>query len=366
MDADYPISDGFLEYVYLLDDKFMPKMIIDSFTSLVWTERYRGYGDFELVMLVDEEFVKAVNLDDYLAIKESNVKMVIESMTLTTDEEEGDLITISGRSLECLLERRIVWDEIKETNEKNFQELVEKILNQNAIAPRNQNRIITGLAFKASSDEKVTGLMTTLESFGDNLYETIDGLCSAKNLGFRVLWDGESMNFELYFGVDRTRSQNTVSPVVFSASYENLLNSDFIQSEINYASNALVKSGESFIMEIYRKPERTGLKRREIYVAVGEPGEGDNTDPTQFAFEEAKKEMAEHTVTVAFGSDVAPMLQFQFGKDYFVGDIVDVENRYGISGRCRIDEVVRSRDEAGPVLTPTFVAVDSENEEVST
>lgn len=376
MDTDYPVGDKFLEYCTVLGSDFMAKMIIDEFSSFVWTERYRGYGDFELTMPVNEDIVALVNLDDYLTIKESDALMVIETMVLNTDTDSGaDTITLSGRSVECLLERRIIWGEFKDGTSKepaNLQNGIKKMLDQNAISPSNEDRKLTGLSFLASTDDRVTALTSVFDFYGDNLYEAIDDLCSANQLGFRMrpLTEGD-MTFELYFGEDRSWAQDKNSPVVFSNSYENLLTSDFVQSEAEYASDALVKGRagqDEYVMSIYRKPERTGLKRREIYLEVSVDASDDESSDssiTGLMFEQAKKSMSEHNVTVAFGSDVEPMMQFQYGRDYFIGDIVQVENRYGFEGRCRIDEVVRSRDAAGPVLTPTFVGVNDDNEEVT-
>lgn len=238
METDHPIGDKFLEYCTVLGSDFIAKIIIDEFMSFVWTERYRGYGDFELTMPVNEDVVALVNLDDYLSIKESDVLMVIETMVLNTDTDNGaDTITLSGRSMECFLERRIVWGEFKEgtsNSPANLQNGIKKLLDREAISPSNEVRKLTGLSFLPSEDERVKALTATIDLYGDNLYEAIDGLCAANQLGFRMrpLTEGE-MTFELYFGEDRSWAQDKNSPVVFSNSYENLLTSDFLRFSID-------------------------------------------------------------------------------------------------------------------------------------
>lgn len=366
----YELGDDFLSYAYILDQNFVAKAIVDKFSSFVWTERYFGCGEFVLVIPVDETLVQLINLDDYVAIRESDVLMVIETMTLNTDEEQGDTITIQGRSLECLISRRIIWGKLEAKG--SVQDAIKKAVTENAINPSDPNRKIPGLVFKDSTDQYVLDQTEEeIKMVGDNLYEAIYGLCQSHRMGFRVRHVGDKvLEFELYHGTDRTEDQDAVAPVVFSSSYENLLSSEYIQSEVNYASNALVKGDKDTVfMEVRRNPERTGLKRRELFIEIGDAPENQGSYTQKYwdqMFTKAKEVMMEHVVTIAFGSEVAPMVQFAYGVDYFIGDIVQVRNQYGFAGRCRIDELVRTRDDSGINMVPTFIAVDTDEKEVTT
>lgn len=212
-----------------------------------------------------------------------------------------------------------------------------------------------------SEDKAITELTAEFAvEVGDNLLSVIQDKCNEKKVGFRVLPSGEGgFEFELYMGVDRSKDQTENPMVVFSDSYENLLNSNYVQSEKEYVSNALVK-GSNYQGEVFRKTERTGLDRREMYVTI----DGETDGPS--LLQKAKEEISKRTITEMFGGEIDIEHQFILGQDYFIGDIVQVANKYGFEGRCRITELLRSRDAGGPALTPSFAVVDKNNEEVST
>ncbi len=354
-------SDGFLEGLYVLDRQYLAKAYIDSFMSFTWSERYDSPGEFTLTIPIIESYIEAIRINDYIAIKESKEYMVVETSTLIADAEDGDQLQFEGRTLSSILERRIVWDEYKKTGEYNFQQGIKELIEANAISPTDEKRKIPGLTFKMSEDKAITELTAEFSiDVGENLLSVIQDKCGEKKVGFRMLPSGEGgFEFELYMGVDRSKDQEVVPVVVFSDSYENLLNSNYVQSEREYVSNALVK-GSNFQGEVYRKTERTGLDRREMYVTIDGERNGEEL------LQKAKEEISKKTVTEMFGGEIDIYHQFIFGKDYFVGDIVQVANKYGFEGRCRITELLLTRDVSGPMLTPSFAVVDKNNEEVST
>ena len=96
--------------VKILDTEFKMVGIIDTFISLIWTDRYDEAGDFELLLPMDIPVLDLIKEDYYLAIDESEHLMIIEDMTITTDVEEGRRMKIVGYSLEKILDRRIVWE----------------------------------------------------------------------------------------------------------------------------------------------------------------------------------------------------------------------------------------------------------------
>jgi hypothetical protein len=71
--------------------------------------------------------------------------------------------------------------------------------------------------------------------------------------------------------------------------------------------------------------------------------------------------MAEHSVTTSFDGDVASNVQYLYGRDYFLGDLVQIRNDYGMEAVTRVTEVMRSRDEAGDYVIPTFVSDGGSN-----
>lgn len=359
-DYDGHELEPFLECAYILDEKFVTVAMIDQFLEFVWTERYIGHGDFELVVPVTLELAKIIKLNRYVSIKESSTIMVIESIVVSTDVEGGDKITVKGTTLDNFLSRRIIWKKYECNDKKSLQDSIKILLDQNVINPTDSKRKIPNFIFKESSNSKIIDLTAAFSEEHSNLYSVIESVCEEKELGFRVNTNTETgeMTFELYFGVDRSWDQEVNPVVLFSNSYENLISSEYVQNEEKYVSSVLVNTGQDSTTELFRKPERVGLARREGYFTINfEEGE---TKTKEAIVQKTKEALKDNGVTKGFDGEVDPYRQFIFNKDYFLGDIVQLENHYGFSGRCRITEVVKSRDDRGPIMTPTFVIVDDE------
>lgn len=359
------VGDGFLEYVYILDQTYTTKMIIDMFSDLLWTERYYGYGEFEITLPVSVEVVKNCRINDYVSIRESKTFMIVETIGVHTDPERGDVLKISGRSLESILDRRIIWGTFREVGSKenpiNLQTAIKKMLNENLIEPSNSKRKIPGFIFQESADEAVTKLTKeAIESTGGNVYDEINSLCKDQELGFRVLPDGNGgFSFQLYKGADRSWDQDKLTPVVFSDSYENLSNSDYLQSNKEYRSTLWINGGEEIgEAEVFRRTERVGLERRELYVS-----DSSSFTSREALIEKAKEVLSDYKMIKDFEGETEPSRQFIYGVDYYLGDVVQLENKYGQKGKCRVTEVVCSRDDSGPSLVPTFEAVEEDDEE---
>lgn len=357
------LAEDFLELAYVLDANLTTKMVLDNFTSFVWTERFYECGEFSMTIPVVEKIVQELRINDYLSIRESEHLMVVETMTLLTDEEKGDTLEIKGRSVESILERRVVWGELKE--KLGFELAIKKLLETQVIDPADPRRKIPGIVFKESEIDGIDEDEIDINLLGNNVYDVVTEWCSAHLVGFKMVLTGEHvMSFSLVRGINRTRSQQDRPPVVFSHSFENLLSSNYIQSEVGYASNMLAPGsvGNTYL-EVVRLAERTGIHRREIYMD-SKPSVKAGQTYDEALLEKAKEVFNEHNVTIEFGSEVDIYHQFQYGIDYFLGDIVEVENRYGFGNACRVTEVVYTRDVGGPVMIPTFTAVEKEEYEI--
>ena len=120
--------------VYLLDKNFKKVKLIDEYISLIWTDRYNEAGDFELYLDASLENVKTFQIGMYLSSTSSEHMMIIETVEIKSDIEDGSKLIVSGRSLESILSRRIVWNQTIFEN-KSIQDIIYKLLNDSVIAP---------------------------------------------------------------------------------------------------------------------------------------------------------------------------------------------------------------------------------------
>jgi hypothetical protein len=81
---------------------------IDTYTSIIWTDRYSKEGDFELRVPCTDFNYKVFNEARYLSIDKSDRVMVLESRNVKTEVDKSDEYIIKGRSAETLLDRRVI------------------------------------------------------------------------------------------------------------------------------------------------------------------------------------------------------------------------------------------------------------------
>lgn len=249
----------------ILDREFRQVCILDTFESLIWTERYSGCGDFEIYMPADALLAGTFGQGYYAWLKGSDQAMVVEEVSISTDAETGGHLTVSGRSLESLLDRRIVWKQT--VLDGNLQNGVRKLLEENVISPAEADRRIPGFVFQESDDPAVKGLSIRAQYTGDNLYEAVETICKTYRLGFRVTLDGQKrFVFSLYAGADRSFGQRANPYVVFSPKFENITGSDYLESGRTLRNITLVAGeGEGAARKSLAVGGGVGLERRELY-----------------------------------------------------------------------------------------------------
>lgn len=364
-DLEVPFTD-----YYVYDSDFMPKKVLDSYISAIWTVRYNEYGDFEICAPYTKEVFDSIKMDDYIGRLDSDRLMCVENIQIDTDVDSGDTIIFSGRSVESILDRRVIFSQT--VLDGKFQDGIETLLNENAIAPEDELRKLP-IIFKKSEDPYISELEIAIQFSGETLYEAIEGLCAENKVGFRMLPDPESkaFSFELYRGVDRSYEQSDLPYVIFSPEFDNIVTSKYLSSKKDF-KNVAFAAGEGDgsdrrVVEVYSEEDApSGLDRREMYVDAGTVSS--TTSDGQIQDEEylsqlaaaGTDELAKSSSTTYFEGEVDSSRQFVFGVDFGIGDIVQLRNEYGIEGRARVTEMVMSIDQNGVVSVPTFVSIEKE------
>ena len=357
----------------ILDTNFNIVGIVDDYQSMIWTERYAEAGDFELYGAIGSTISKYCRLGYFVTIPESNRAMIIESIEFSQEVNESDKILVSGRSLEALLLRRIVWDQTILSGETygKVQNAVKKLLTDNAIEPEDTNRAIPNLIFLDSTEEDITSLEFDSAQFtGNTLYDAVKQFADAFDIGFKIELFGTYLVFSLFAGKNRSFEQSTYNYVVYSSEYDNLLSSDFKQNITNFSNVALVAGeGEGSerrkIKYYYDFSEPSGMNRYELFVdardisSTVDDGQGGSTQLTdqEYEYELANRgasKLAEVAEDYSFDAQIDTINSYQYGTDYFIGDILQLIDNMGNSGQFRITEFIRSMDSSGYSAYPQF------------
>ena len=241
--------------IFIFDTSFQLIKIIDDYESFIWTERYSDYGDFELHLAADSDVIQYLRTDCYVEIRESNRTMIIEDIQIETDVDDGPSLKISGRSLESILDRRIIWKQTSISN-KAIDEVIKQLLDENIMSGAGEERCIDLFTYVDLPDDHVIRTndaykINQIQFTGDNLFDVVKSICDAFGIGFRVLLKDKKMQFELFVGENRSyenddgTDQYTNPHVVFSPTFSNLLNSSYLESNKTLKTVTLVAgSGE--------------------------------------------------------------------------------------------------------------------------
>lgn len=350
----------------VLNTDFESIAVIDVYESMIWTDRYDAYGDFEIYFAMNEKLLEYLKEDNYLWLQDSEHCMIIEDIKINADTEEGNHLIVTGRSLESILERRIIWGQ--RIFNGNLQNAIETMLNECIISPAIADRKIANFIFVPSTDSKITSLTIDTQYTGDDLYTVIKGLCEANNIGFKIiLTDENKFAFSLYAGADRSYDQTENPYVVFSPNFENIINSNYFSSKANLRNVTLVAGeGEGASRKTTVVGSASGLNRRELFTDArdisSDTDDGTLSDAEYTAQLQARgiKGLAEHTISTAFEGEVEVTRLFKYGEDFFIGDIVQIANEYGNETSAYISELVISNSEEGLSIYPTFKTISKE------
>jgi hypothetical protein len=355
--------------IILLDENFDEIYILDSFKSLIWTDRYWEAGDFEIITAPTPEVLSILDDTSYLYLAESPHHMMLEDFNIHSDIEDGNKLLISGRSIEAILDFRIVWNAIAMSG--NLQTEVERLLDDNLISPTDSLRTINDFIFNTSVDTAITSLTVDTQFNGESVYEVISKLCKAKGIGFRIYRDlvNDEWDFMLYAGVDRSYSQSVNEYVAFTSNLDNLINADYIESSRPEKTVCLV-AGSQGVGSIRTTSTifaaggslLTDLARRELYfeanVSRNTP-DGELSEAEYVAQLEGRgeEELAKNVYLKAFDGEIDPTM-YNYGDEFGMGDILQIADDYGHETDSRVVEMTYSQDEASISIYPTFETVE--------
>lgn len=336
--------------------------IVDGYESVLWNLRYYDVGDFEIYVKASAKTLALLQHDNYVVRFDSDMVGIIEHVKIETDPEKGDYIIVTGRDAKSLLDRRIIWSMTTLTG--TVEEGIRKLIEENLINPVMEARKMESVVLGASH-----GFTETMEAqyTGDNLLEVVKTLCVQNEYGFKVMLNNNrNFEFQLYKGVDRSYNQSKRPYVVFSPAFENIVTSNYEcdKSTLKNACN-VAGEGEGINRKTCGVGSSSGFNRREIFVDardITSTGEDDTVMTTEeynsLLIARGNENLAENRETITFEGEVESIRQYVYKRDYDLGDIVTVQNNYGITSYPRIIEIIESHDQNGAKIIPAFETME--------
>jgi len=307
---------------------------IESYSYLSWVRRYSAAGEFELKCV--PENLPLLSLGNILVKVGDDEGGIIE--TILVESLEQEIITVRGRFLTVLLEKRIIWG--TENLNGNIGISVGQLINNHAINPTDTGRVIPNLSYEGI----VTGKTIQTQISFKNLLETVTGICSEAGVGIKGVLTGTGTSVSLYLGREQ--------PFVFSKEFENLLSQNYTDSIKDFANIAKVAGeGEGADRQTVVVGNATGLNRKEIFVDARDLASSEYEDEEKYlkALElRGNEKLYERRRRESFDAVANTNSNLTYRVDFDLGDIVTVKSSLlGLSRRLRITEIIETYDENG-------------------
>lgn len=366
--------------LFTLTSRFFPRDALTEFTSVIWTERYASAGDVQLVVRATPEMAEILAPGTFLGLRGTK-----EVMMLATQSVENELLTVTGESLPKFLAERAalfisadyslgdpgtgnLYGEYGATTTAG--QLISSAVYRMVINPMSDLHLdwdrdkILGLELGHVDDN---GTPRPLAFPLGPLYDGIQSLASAEGVGFKLYLESAKytenvyvLKFATYRGRNRTSEQDVHSVVRLSPQLDSLTDVKEVTSISEY-KNVIYVSYKDAISAHYINPDLpipTGFDRRILFVEAEDLYFNTAAKVTDYRAQVAKNALANHIYVQLVDGQVSPHIDYKFGEDYYLGDIVELQGFSGLFSKARITEYIRSQDQFGVKEYPTLAVID--------
>lgn len=335
-------------FVYKVDNENFELLgTVEKFSSLIWPNTFKGYSDFELWAPITEQNNELLKQGNILWTRGSNA-CIIEIINPQLTEKGERKYLVKGRTLECLLEDRIIWGTY--SNKDKISTIMYDIVDKNCINPEDEKRKIPWLV---RAEDLFLGDEVSFQKTGQTVYTALDSVIGDNiNIGFSINFDprNKKLIFEVLEGKDLSiGNESGNDPVELSTEFDDILESDYYSNvqevrTIAYIQGEVPKDEEGKETGEPRREatigdlESSGFNRKELYVdardlqsVIFEEGSMESkTIPLEEYIESLElrgkdklslyEKIEEFTVKIrTFG-----LTQYNLGEDYFLGDTITI------------------------------------------
>jgi hypothetical protein len=211
------------------DAQITPVVVIEEPVSLIWVTRFNTPGEFELYVPATTELFSLIktNMGKLIVTRSDKTDiMYIEYIKLIESEETGDYLIIKGRTIDCIMEKRVIGYPTT-FNNIAYHTMILQLIRENLSAPT----VVTTdypadpLTRKISPVQVQSSVVNVSYGsavyHGENLLAVVDQILQLKGYGLRAYLSQGEIIFDIYEGRDRTWV--VISPrtdMILSSEYE--------------------------------------------------------------------------------------------------------------------------------------------------
>lgn len=404
---------------YTMNDQFIKQEILDDFESIIWTERYHGDNEVTIVSEATPDMFSKLSVGDFhnvatfIGCSESDEPAMLETVEIGEGKMTSNAISITeyfknrfirsspfANVTEWIAQQtsagEVIWEIVRQWCTSDSLYLVD---------PPPGTYPDPGMGVFLPSWFIIPGLRCNdrIDS-GENIdftvpfgpvYDAIKDIATGYNIGMKTTLeyahdDGYSLAFNTYKGVDRTSSQSVVPVIRFSQELDSLKNikevhsiKDFVNHVSGWSSNvdpAVTSPGaagtdhafqsaqegsepQSFLLRASMRDDDISTEQLgALHDSPTNDGPlGPQSEDVLLSIKLQQDNVVwlkQHPFVKLVDGEIVPTNEFKYGRDYFMGDIVEIEGHSGIRRKAQITEYIRSRDKTGETEYPTVSIIE--------
>lgn len=353
-----------------LDASYRPNQLIEGWQNLIWTERFRDAGDFELQTYDIANTRAALPLGACVSLMDTQEVCMVETHEINKGEKGDDILKVSGRSFETFFENRITItaaNPIKNatSGDTNATEIdgqtaayaATRILYNGRTATIDANNVIDNYN-ETFTDDAVVGSDTADRQIARaDVYSELLKLLAEDNCGIRNIrpaasnsglvtqnvykyWSG--INFLPNMALD-VKAGHFTGTVRYTWTIKDMKTAAYVASQFGFQK--VYASGAS---------GNTGLKHRVGLIDATDITKKTSSVPGMLKAR-GKSYLTQHKQVFTFDGKVSPNIPFIYNTDYGLGDRFKIKGDYGAEDTVQVTEFIRSQDANGEVGYPTYI-----------
>jgi hypothetical protein len=323
---------------------------IDVFESLIWTERWLEPGHFQVILPVGQ--FGAAHESTFIYNSDRENYMIVEDV-----ETDGKRVTVTGSSLETLLEWRVLTGPTYYAN-STIETTIRGIINLFATgaAMADYAFVNTPLVFDAAKN--LTPKADMFFKPGTTLADMIQAVYGPRGWSYRLYRAGANVVFDTVVGKDRTSEQSVNQRAIFNSSKGDISSYSYNKNSKDYRNYALLRTVWGYDAEtgtangVATRSYNAAISGEERKLIYFEGTENYNTTQMDTL---CADELKKYQQTESFSVDISPSCSLAYEADYTLGDVCDIAiTEIGLIASARCTSVDFVYEKNAKRIIPSF------------
>lgn len=212
--------------------------VLEIHRSVIWEDKAFSAGSFSLDSIITTDTMAMLQPENIIWI-EGETAGVIEYIQESADQS-GPYITIKGRTLTGILDRRILWGlyNLKGT----APEIMHALVNDCCVDPTRGSATARKIPGLVLLDAPAGGDVIQFQKTGGSLLDTLEQLGETYGVSFGIRFNPAvpRMEFWTRWGQNRSVYQSDSGHVLYSTELDDVLSSEYLYNSQDYRNVALV------------------------------------------------------------------------------------------------------------------------------